>query len=283
MLEEGFIRISRKILSHPFWREERPYSHFEAWFDLISTARYAKGEFEDIISGVGVVKIQRGELVGSVRYLAKRWNWGEKKVRCFLKRLKDLDQIKTHQRAHPGAQPITIITLVNYDSYNSHKEHEDTPKGTPKDARRAHEGHKEEEGKESKRKFKNKNSSVGSAPKGDEEEEALNSNSESAMGESKVIGQLIDAWNCKATLRACRVISQGRMAAMKQRLKDSWWRENWREGIEKVGQSSFCSGNNDRGWKADVEWFLRPDTLANVMEGKYDDRRKTESYTDGKF
>ena len=34
--------------------------------------------------------------------------------------------------------------------------------------------------------------------------------------------------------------------------------------------SPFCLGAGSRGWKADIDWFLRPDTVTRIMEGKYD-------------
>jgi hypothetical protein len=47
-------------------------------------------------------------------------------------------------------------------------------------------------------------------------------------------------------------------------------------GIEKVisvmrlaGESEFLNGINDKGWKADFEWILRPTNFLKIMEGKY--------------
>jgi hypothetical protein len=28
-------------------------------------------------------------------------------------------------------------------------------------------------------------------------------------------------------------------------------------------------GNNDRGWKATIDWFLQPDSVVRIMEGWY--------------
>ena len=33
---------------------------------------------------------------------------------------------------------------------------------------------------------------------------------------------------------------------------------------------------NDRGWRADIDWYIKPDTIAKVMEGKYDNRSATD-------
>ena len=42
--------------------------------------------------------------------------------------------------------------------------------------------------------------------------------------------------------------------------------------LDRVRSSSFCRGQNDRGWRADLDWFLRPDTVTKLLEGKYEDR-----------
>jgi hypothetical protein len=33
-------------------------------------------------------------------------------------------------------------------------------------------------------------------------------------------------------------------------------------------------GDNHRGWKANVDFLLRPDSIAKVLEGSYDARHK---------
>lgn len=44
----------------------------------------------------------------------------------------------------------------------------------------------------------------------------------------------------------------------------------------KVQNSSFCSGKNDRGWKADFDWLITNDTnMLKVLEGKYDNKDPT--------
>lgn len=45
------------------------------------------------------------------------------------------------------------------------------------------------------------------------------------------------------------------------------------DGITKVlrlaGGSEFLNGVNDRAWKADFEWLMRPENFVKVLEGKY--------------
>lgn len=59
-------------------------------------------------------------------------------------------------------------------------------------------------------------------------------------------------------------------ARLKERAMDG--PKGWREVVRRISASAFCRGTNDRGWKADADFLLRPGTAAKVLEGKYDDR-----------
>ena len=39
--------------------------------------------------------------------------------------------------------------------------------------------------------------------------------------------------------------------------------------FENTQASDFLTGNNDRGWKADIDFILREDKFVNILEGKY--------------
>lgn len=42
------------------------------------------------------------------------------------------------------------------------------------------------------------------------------------------------------------------------------------EAFRRAQASSFCTGQNDRHWKADFDWLLNENNLVKVLEGKYD-------------
>jgi len=55
-------------------------------------------------------------------------------------------------------------------------------------------------------------------------------------------------------------------------------------GMEKVisvlrlaGESEFLNGKNDKAWKADFEWILRPQNFIKILEGKYNKQFKDEN------
>lgn len=43
----------------------------------------------------------------------------------------------------------------------------------------------------------------------------------------------------------------------------------WRSFFEAVASRPFLCGENDRGWRADLEWLLRPENFLKVVEGRY--------------
>lgn len=44
------------------------------------------------------------------------------------------------------------------------------------------------------------------------------------------------------------------------------------EALRKSGQSDFLNGQNDRAWKADFEWIMRPENFVKILECKYDNK-----------
>lgn len=121
----GYIHISRKLFNHWLWEQKREFSQAEAWIDLINMAAYK--EHSRVIAGA-MVKIERGEVVASERYLEQRWGWGRKRVRGFLGRL-EKDRMAVTISHHEGNH----ITICNYEEYNGDGTSKDTMGYTSKD------------------------------------------------------------------------------------------------------------------------------------------------------
>jgi hypothetical protein len=85
------------------------------------------------------------------------------------------------------------------------------------------------------------------------------------------LSQVIGYWNSKIgeNIRC----TDTRRKSLHARLLVAYWRDNWKNAIDKIADSSFCCGDNARKWKATIDWLLKPDTLTKVMEGKYDDKK----------
>jgi hypothetical protein len=94
--------------------------------------------------------------------------------------------------------------------------------------------------------------------------------------------RVLQAWDTTATaagLPRCVALTPKRKAALRARMAEAHWRDNWEHALTKLAASAFCTGSNDRQWKADIDFFLRPDSVARLMEGKYDDRTPKRSST----
>ena len=97
---------------------------------------------------------------------------------------------------------------------------------------------------------------------------------------------LMAAWNemaatCEA--KQCLVLSKARLRHAIRRLKDPWWSSMWREGLAWVPKLAFLQGENDRHWRANIDWFLRETSLMKLLEGQYgepDDQCEPDPDTD---
>lgn len=155
-----YIPISRRLFEHPFWCEERIYSRFEAWLDLIQSAR-----FEDTKQLIGnrMIEVKRGQALVSLRFLAGRWQWSTKKVNAFLDLL---IQDKMITKETPKETGQTVITICNYDKYNEvteKRKHKKKQEGNTKETGR------KQEGNENNKEYKeNKDNNIPpTPPKGD--------------------------------------------------------------------------------------------------------------------
>lgn len=78
-----------------------------------------------------------------------------------------------------------------------------------------------------------------------------------------------DSWNASGPITCIRLTEKLRRAA-RARLNVPWWSEHWLLALEKLPQCRFLQGDSERGWRADLEWFLKPDSVQKILEGKYD-------------
>lgn len=101
----------------------------------------------------------------------------------------------------------------------------------------------------------------------------------SPLSPPATLAEILEAWNKtaeKSGLPKCLLISDKRRRFLNSRLKDGFWCQNWQAALVRVSKSPFLLGTseNSRGWKASFDWFITPDAVAKVMEGKYDQATK---------
>ena len=106
----SWLPVHRRIYEPGHWlapTDRDPSNRRDAWIDLCQMATAESRETAH--SGV----LQRGEIVVSVRTLAKRWHWSKSRVQRFVSDLEARTAIGTVRGTPDG----TIYRIVNYDTY----------------------------------------------------------------------------------------------------------------------------------------------------------------------
>ena len=81
---------------------------------------------------------------------------------------------------------------------------------------------------------------------------------------------VVELWNSFPNLPKVRQLTPSRAKKLGQRLNDPFFTAHWQAGITRAAASAFCTGQGKSGWKANLDWFLRLDSLARILEGAYD-------------
>ena len=118
-----FIIVPRRIFEPGTFGNE-PYSKREAFLDLVQMAAY---ETTDVFVAGHKYVAQRGQVIVSKSFLAKRWRWNIDKVRRYIQYL-ERNYMCHYMCDHQCNQPITSISIVSYDSYQGGNT---TPNTTP--------------------------------------------------------------------------------------------------------------------------------------------------------
>jgi hypothetical protein len=86
------------------------------------------------------------------------------------------------------------------------------------------------------------------------------------------ISAALDVWNGMAErtgLPKAIGATGKRLAGMKERLAEHG-KDGWCKAVEAVERSAFCRGENDRGWRADIGFMIRPEKFLKLLEGGFD-------------
>lgn len=92
------------------------------------------------------------------------------------------------------------------------------------------------------------------------------------------VAEAIAMWNGLAAecgLPKVAVATDPRKAALRQRLKECGGLEGWQIALDRIRGSPWMLGQNDRGWRADLDFIIRQSKFVKLMEGAYDHREGT--------
>jgi len=91
--------------------------------DLVA---FAAGKDKEVLFRGESIRLKRGQILLSERFLAERWGWSRERVRRFLEICFRSDMIRDHRRDHR----ISVVSVVNYELYNPSKTTDKTTKQT---------------------------------------------------------------------------------------------------------------------------------------------------------
>lgn len=96
---------------------------------------------------------------------------------------------------------------------------------------------------------------------------------------SPVLPPEAELWNrlCGALPRVESWTAE-RQKHLAARRRDPFWVAKLPEAVPRIAASDFCNGRSDRGWRANFDWILRPNTVAKVMEGVYENNKTTPKH-----
>ena len=78
--------------------------------------------------------------------------------------------------------------------------------------------------------------------------------------------EILVAWNRTPGVHCARGINRKRRTALAVRLREPDW--SWREALAKFPLA--CYPVDARGWRPNLDWFLRAGTVGAILEGHYD-------------
>ena len=107
MLENGFAKFDRKILT---WRWYKNENTFKVFFHLIMTANIIPCDFENIT-------IMRGERATSYKSLSVETGLTERQIRTAVNHLKTTGELTS--KSYPK---FSVFTLIKYNDYQSSAE-----------------------------------------------------------------------------------------------------------------------------------------------------------------
>ena len=91
----------------------------------------------------------------------------------------------------------------------------------------------------------------------------------SDSGTPDLAAQVVEAWNATTGTRPVRSVTGARAKSLKARLSEPSWVRDFREALAKFPLKCFV-GEGDDHYVPDLDFFLRPDSVTRILEGKYD-------------
>jgi hypothetical protein len=255
MLTDGWFRLFRGSFFHSDFKAEK-FTQREAWLWSVEAAAFVP--HMQPFNGTHY-KVERGEFVTSLDDLARKFGWGQKRVRNFIDRMVECGRwAKRGAFASPTAS--TVIIIRNYEEMQFPIDGWEPASDTAKGKARAKQGQsKGEEHKERKKRgMKGKESASSSDPE---------------IPAKKIEKAVIERWNRTAHVCGWTVIVSVTDVQRRRigHLIAKFGFARWDEAVMKAGNSELFGGREPPAWFT-FDFLLRPEKFNKLMKGDYDKR-----------
>lgn len=270
----GWIKIYNKFLQ---WE----------WFDIAEMVQLflyllLNANYKDVVWRGIVVK--RGQLITSRDKIGKDLRLAERKVRTCISRLKSTGEISIKT-----TNKYSIVTICKYDDYQNEdniKRPAERPTERPSNDRQTtgqttgqtttSTEYKNIRSKDNIIDIKQESGSNDQLSSASHEAKAVEP--ESPKTEKMPFKEIKELWNTTCPgFPKLMVISENRKNKMRLRIAEMGGAEKalplLKQIFEKMQQSNFLKGQNNRGWKASFDWLFENDkNWVKVYEGNYDNK-----------
>jgi len=259
MSNKGYVKIHRKIKDDNLWpnQEDRSFTRFEAWIDLLLSAA---GLPIKIIFREQPIFLKRGQMIIAERTLGERWTWSRGRVHRFMSFLKENDKIRYHRQDHR----ITIISIAKYNTYNPPASDigpsdRTTDRTTDKGANRTNINKDLNINKDIKKKRSLKRSSL-----------------------SQLKINAILKWNALAqefNLAPVIDINSGSLRERNLRARSAEKNFDFDLLIDMIRNSPFLLGKTKDPFFVFFDWIIKPTNYQKIIEGNYLDRQSYQRFS----
>lgn len=92
--------------------------------------------------------------------------------------------------------------------------------------------------------------------------------------------QIIDAYNdnCGKLPKASKLTDK-RKRAIRSCMAQGFTVEKMREAFRKANSTPFLTGENERSWRANFDFIIKPDNMQKIIEGAYGSAATRESHS----
>lgn len=87
----------------------------------------------------------------------------------------------------------------------------------------------------------------------------LDSKTDKSMSSCAFVEEFKTTWNDFSHLPRITKMTEGRVARLRRRMKDEEFAIEYPKALRYMARTPFYIGENDRGWRASVDWFLKND------------------------